>query len=178
MTDRSPDVLRMADLTGNRRRTFDLRPDAEVCAALATELGLLGLDAPRLHGELRPTGRADVALEARLEARAVQACVVSLAPVPCSIDVPVRRLYVADWQDPEGDEIEMPEDDTREPMPEWLDLRAVLAEALALALPDYPRAPGATLTEAVFAAPGVEPLRDEALRPFAVLAALKDRLPE
>jgi hypothetical protein len=53
---------------------------------------------------------------------------------------------------------------------------AVLAEALALALPDYPRAPGAELGQAVFAEPGIEPLRDEALRPFAGLAAFKDRL--
>ncbi len=176
MTETAPTRIRTADLTGNRKRPFDLAPDAQARADLASELGLLGLGALRLTGELRPAGRSDVALEARLTADAVQACVVTLAPVPCRIDVPVRRLYVADWKDPEGDEIEMPEDDTREPMPEAVDLTAVLAEALALALPDYPRAPGAGLQDAVFAPPGVEPLRDEALKPFAGLAALKDRL--
>ena len=176
MTDTPPTRIRTADLTGNRRRPFDLVPDAQARAALAADLGLLGLDALRLSGELRPAGRSDVALEARLTADAVQACVVSLAPVPCRIDGPVHRLYVADWQDPEGDEVEMPEDDSREPMPDAVDLMAVLSEALALALPDYPRAPGAELGQAVFAEPGVEPLKDEALKPFAGLAALKDRL--
>lgn len=176
MTDRSADMLRMADLTGNRRRAFDIQPEASERAELARELGLLALDALRFVGEVRPSGRADAVLEARLLAQATQACVVSLAPVPCTLDAVVQRTYVADWSDPEGDEIEMPEDDSREPMPTLLDLRAVMAEALALALPDYPRAPGATLGEAVFAAPGVEPLRDEALRPFSGLAALKDRL--
>jgi uncharacterized metal-binding protein YceD (DUF177 family) len=178
MTDRATTRIRTAELTGNRRRPFDLTPDADQRAALAADLGLLALDALRLTGELRPHGRSDVRLEARLTARLAQPCVVTLAPVPAVLDVPVVRLYVADWQDPEGDEIEMPEDDTREPMPEAVDLDAVLAEALALALPDYPRAPGAELGQAVFAGPGVEPLKDEALKPFAGLAALKDRLSE
>jgi uncharacterized metal-binding protein YceD (DUF177 family) len=176
MTEAQATRIRTADLTGNRRRPFDLAPVAAARAALAADLGLLALDALRLTGELRPAGRSDVALEARLTADAVQPCVVTLAPVPCRVDVPVRRLYVADWQDPDGDEVEMPEDDSREPMPEAVDLSAVLAEALALALPDYPRAPGAELGQAVFAEPGVEPLKDEALKPFAGLAALKDRL--
>lgn len=173
-----PTRIRTADLTGNRRRPFDLTPDAAARAALAADLGLLSLDMLRLVGDLRPSGRSDVVLTARLTAQAVQACVVTLAPVPCQVDVPVSRHYVSDWTEPEGDEVEIPEDDTREPMPEMVDLSAVLAEALALALPDYPRAPGAELGAAVFAAPGVDPLLDEAVRPFAGLAALKSRLTE
>ena len=70
----------------------------------------------------------------------------------------------------------MPEDDTAEPLPEVIDLTEVTREALALALPLYPRAPGAELGEAVFAAPGTAPIRDEDLKPFAGLAALKAKL--
>ncbi len=44
---------------------------------------------------------------------------------------------------PTDDEAEMPEDDTAEPLPEVIDPGAVMFEALALALPDYPRAPKA-----------------------------------
>jgi uncharacterized metal-binding protein YceD (DUF177 family) len=66
----------------------------------------------------------------------------------------------------------MPEDDSTEPLPEIIDLTEVLREALALALPLYPRAPGAELGEAVFAAPGAAPIRDADLRPFAALASL------
>jgi len=176
MTD--PTRIRTGDLTGNRRRPFDLTPDQAARDALAADLGLLALGQVRLLGELRPSGRADVALTARLTAQAVQACVVTLAPVPCTVDVAVSRHYVADWKDPEGDEAEIPEDDTREPLPETVNLSDVLAEALALALPDYPRAPGAELGQAVFTAPGVEPLKDEAPKPFAGLAALKSLLKE
>ena len=176
MTDRSINTVRMAELTGSRRRSFDLVPDADARAGLAQDLGLLSLSRLRFSGELHPHGRSDVALDARLEASGDQACVVTLAPVPFALDVPVRRVYVADMPVPEGDEVEMPEDDTREPLPEVVDLDSVLAEALALVLPDYPRAPGAELGQAVYAEPGTAPLTDEALRPFAGLAALKGKL--
>lgn len=178
MTEPSVLRLRMAELTGNRKRAFDLQPDAAGRDALAGELGLIALPALRFQGELRPKGRGDVLLAARLTADAVQACVVTLAPVPVHLDQVVERIYVADMPVPEGDEIEMPADDSREPLPELLDLQDVLVEALALALPDYPRADGVELGEQIHAPPGVEPLRDEALKPFAGLAALRDRLKE
>jgi uncharacterized metal-binding protein YceD (DUF177 family) len=73
--------------------------------------------------------------------------------VPARIDETVRRRYLADYAEPEGEEVEVPEDDSAEPMPEAIDLAEVLREALALALPPWPRAPGAELGEAVFAAP-------------------------
>jgi uncharacterized metal-binding protein YceD (DUF177 family) len=88
----------------------------------------------------------------------------------------VARRYLAEMPEPEGDEVEMPEDDTAEPLPATLDLFAVLSEALALALPQYPRAEDAELGEAVFAAPGVAPMTDEEAKPLAGLAALRDRL--
>jgi uncharacterized metal-binding protein YceD (DUF177 family) len=67
----------------------------------------------------------------------------------------------------------VPEDDSAEPMPEAIDLAEVLREALALALPPWPRAPGAELGEAVFAVPGTAPIRDADLKPFAALAKLR-----
>jgi hypothetical protein len=51
-----------------------------------------------------------------------------------------------------------------------------MAEALALALPDYPRAPDAELEAGQFAAPGVAPMTDDEAKPLAGLAALRDRL--
>ena len=70
----------------------------------------------------------------------------------------------------------MPEDDSEEPLPEVIDAGAVMIEALVLALPDYPRSSGAALGEAVHAPPGVAPLRDADLRPFAGLAGLAQKL--
>ena len=47
---------------------------------------------------------------------------------------------------------------------------------LALAVPLYPRADGAALETADFAAPGTEPLTDETAKPFAALSALRERM--
>ena len=58
-----------------------------------------------------------------------------------------------------------------------IDLAEVAAEALALALPLYPRAPGAELGTLVAAPDGVAPLSDADLKPFAGLAALARKTP-
>jgi uncharacterized metal-binding protein YceD (DUF177 family) len=165
--------IRMADVTGRRARDFDLRPDAAQLALMAPLLEVTRLADVALTGRLVPQGKADVSLQARLVAVVEQPCVVTLAPVVSRIDVAVARTYVAGMAEPTEDEMEMPADDTLEPLPQVLDLGAVLIEALALALPDYPRAEGAEMGEAVFAAPGVAALRTEDIRPFAALAALK-----
>lgn len=177
-TDQPPfsHPLRSATLSTRKPTRFDLRPDQGTRRAMAEQLGLLDLPAFRFTGEIRPEGRHDFLLEGNLTAEAVQPCAVTLAPVLSRIAEAVRRRYLADWQEPEGDEVEMPEDDTQEALPEVIDLAFVAMEALELALPLYPRAEGAELGEAVFAAPGTAPLRDDDLRPFAGLAALKARL--
>lgn len=168
--------FRVADLPNRKPTRFALSPEPAVRAAMAAELGLLGLPDFTLKGELRPVGRNDFELEARLDAVVVQPCSISLVPVTTRLSEDVRRRYDADYRDPEGDEVELPEDDTTEALPAVIDIGTVALEALALALPLYPRAPGAELAEAVFAAPGVTPIRDEDLRPFAGLAALKSKL--
>ncbi|MBA4350872.1 MAG: hypothetical protein C0427_06445 [Rhodobacter sp.] len=168
--------LRSGALSPRKPTRFDLRPEATAREAIAASLDLLDLPAFRFRGELRPTGRNDYVLEAELTASVVQPCSVTLAPVPATITETIRRSYLSNWQEPEGDEVEMPEDDTQEPLPEVIDLGAVAIEALALSLPLYPRAPDVALGEAVFAPPGTEPLREADLKPFAGLAALRDRL--
>ncbi len=168
--------VRSGALSARKPMRFDLRPDAATRQAMAESLDLLGLSAFRFRGEIRPTGRNDFVLEADLTASAVQPCSVTLAPVPAEITETVRRTYLSNWQEPEGDEVEMPEDETQEPLPEIIDLGAVATEALELALPLYPRAPGVALGEASFAPPGTAPLREADLKPFASLAALRDRL--
>lgn len=169
-------ALRVADLDPNRPAEFALRPDAAAQKALAEDLGLLGLRKLSFAGQIAAAGRRDWRLTGQLGATVVQPCVVTLAPVTTRIDVPVVRLYIAGMELPEGAETEMPEDDTTEALADQIDPAAVMAEALALALPDYPRADGADLGEAVFAGPGVTPMRDEDARPFAGLAGLRDAL--
>lgn len=164
--------LRVADLATRKPTRFDLKPDATTCNQIAASLGLLALDKLRFAGEIRPQGGRDWLLEATLGATVTQACVVTLAPVTNRIEEDVTRHYLADMPEPEGEEVEMPEDDSVEALTDVIDPGAVLIEALALSLPLYPRADGAELGTARFAEPGAEPLSDEALKPFAGLADL------
>ncbi len=153
--------------------TFDLSPDAEARAALADRLGILGVRKLRFAGQLLPEGKRDWRLEADLGATLSQACVVTLRPVSTRIDESVERRYLAEMPElPDSEEVEMP-DDTLEPLPATLDVGVVMAEALALALPPWPRADGVELGEQIFAEPGKTPMTDEARRPFA---GLKDML--
>lgn len=169
-------VFRVADLSAAVVSRFDLRPEAGERAELASDLGLLGLRKLSFAGEIHAAGKRDWELVGRLGATVVQSCVVTLEPVTTRIDTDVRRLFCKTMPDTDGDEVEMPDDDGIEPLGDEIDAAAVMAEALALALPLYPRADGAALGEAVFAAPNVKPMRDEDARPFASLAQLRDKL--
>ena len=60
--------------------------------------------------------------------------------------------------------------------PRNLILLDVFRETLVLALPDYPRAEGVELGERVFSEEGVKPMRDQDAKPFAGLAALKEKM--
>lgn len=175
-TNRSDHVLRVADLPQTRKTRFSLTPSTEEMAQLATELDLVSLRKLRFEGEIAAQGKSDWRLTAKLGATVVQPCVVTLEAVTTRIDEPVSRLYLAHMGEPEGAEVEMPEDDSIEPLPSQIDLMAVMAEALALNIPAYPRAADAQTENTVFTEPGKEPLKDEDMRPFAGLAALRDQL--
>jgi uncharacterized metal-binding protein YceD (DUF177 family) len=168
--------LRTGTLSARKPTQFDLRPGPAECEAIAAILGALQVSALSFKGAVRPVGRGDFELEGRLSARVTQPCVVTLEPVLTVIDQTVTRRYLADYELPTEAEAEMPEDDSAEPLGDVIDPAAVMVEELALALPDYPRAPGAELPETVLAPPGKAPLRDSDLRPFAGLASLADRL--
>lgn len=169
-------VVRVSDLARGKTRTVEIVLDAAARDRIAGDLGLLELRKLRLEGRLTPLGRRDWRFEGQLGATVVQPCVVTLAPVVSRIEEPVARSFVADWQPPEGDEVELPEDVDTEPLGAEIDLGAMMAEALALALPAWPRAEGADLEEAVFTEPGRAPMTDDDARPFAGLASLRDKL--
>ncbi|MFA8442921.1 DUF177 domain-containing protein [Yoonia sp.] len=168
--------LRLADLATRKPTAFDLSPTADERKAIAAELGIVGIKKLRFTGALAPQGRHDWALTADLGATVVQECVVTLDAVTTRIDEELTRSYVADMPEIEASEVEMPVDDTVEALPETLDLAQVMIEALTLALPLYPRAKGADLSQAVFAEPGVAPMTDDDAKPFAGLGALRERL--
>ena len=102
---------------------------------------------------------------------------MTLEPVPQKIDEEIERLFL-----PEGaaatlpEDIDLEHDDEPETYGDKLPLGPVALEALALALEPYPRAKASDEVKVTAAPPGVEPLTDEALKPFAALSALKAQL--
>ncbi len=170
--------IRVARLDARKPLSVDLQPDAETRARIAEVLGLEALRKFRFQGELRPLGKRDWELQAHLGATVVQPCAITLVPVATRIDEPVTRRYLAEMPEPEGLEVEMPEDDSAEPLGATIDISVAALEALMLALPAFPRAPGAELPQAAQtqAPPGATPIEEERPKPFAALAALKDKL--
>ena len=170
---------RLAALSARKVQRFDLAPDGDLRARIAQALDIRGLRKFSFKGELRPIGRSDWMLEGALGATVVQDCAITLAPVTTRIDEAVTRRYVAQMPEPTGIEAEMPDDDTLDPLPDAIDPGAVALEALLLALPPFPRAPGAELTAdgVLQAAPeGTAPIDSDRPRPFAVLEGLRDKL--
>jgi len=176
MTNIPTSHLRLADLATRKSTVFALEPTSTERVAIADELDILGIKKLRFNGTLSPQGHKDWVLNADIGATVVQACVVTLDPVTTRIDEPVLRHYVAEMPEIEATEIEMPVDDTVEALPETVDLAAVMIEALALALPAYPRKADADLAATVFTEPGQAPMTDDDAKPFAGLGALRESL--
>lgn len=177
-------ILTPAGLSRRKQTQFAIHPDAEALADLASELDVTSLRKLAFTGTLQPLGKADWQLTADLGVTAVQPCTITLEPVTTRIQTPVVRRFVDQLPLPgEGSEEEdefggtaMLDDETLEPLGKQIDLWAVLLEALALALPDYPRAAGAEIGQISLTEPGKTAMTDADTKPFAGLAALKGKL--
>lgn len=145
--------------------------------ALARHLGLLGLDRFEARLALRRDG-ARVHLTGCFEADIVQACVVTLEPLPARIREPVEITFAEEVTVPEKPradrlpdlaeiEISLSEEDPPEPiLGGRFDPGPVLVEMLSLALDPYPRKPGVAFEMPVSAGE---------MSPFAALARLKPK---
>lgn len=140
-----PERLRVAHLNPRAPNAFSLTPDAGRCAAIAAELGIKEVSRLSFAGDIRAERGDAWTLTGQLRARVTQPCVVTLKPVRTTLHEPVERHYSPHLAQPEGDEVEMP-DERLEPLGQFIDLAAVMIEELALALPEYPRAEGAELS--------------------------------
>jgi len=172
-------VVDVARLRGLREFPFDLAPDPAEARALARLMGARSVRKLRFRGRLEPAPAPPGSwrLEGTLGATVTQSCVVSLEPVTTRIDAPVSRIFVpGHMPSAELAAEEVGEEDEVEALGPTIDLGLVAIEALALALPAYPRATGATLEGAASAPPGAAPLAGGEVRPFAALAALRAKL--
>lgn len=179
-----PDFVLETSALGRKKKTqFNFRLESAQLKALEKALDLSALRKVSFSGNIAPAGRRDWVLSAELGATAVQPCTITLEPVTTRVEADVTRRFVTELPDfskeVEEDEFggtAMLEDDTLEPLGRTIDLWHILQEALALELPDYPRAEGAELGTLNVTEPGKTALDDADLKPFAGLADLKDKL--
>jgi uncharacterized metal-binding protein YceD (DUF177 family) len=126
---------------------YRLDADAAARDRLAVRFGLLALD--RLVAELlvRRSGAA-VEAEGRIEADAVQPCVVSLEPVAAQVRETVQLRF--EVMAPAAAEVELDADqlDILPIESGVIDLGEAVAQSFALALDPYPRADSADLAAA------------------------------
>ena len=147
-----------------------LAPNKEIRAELARQAGVLAV--PELLAKLKvsPDGHGGAEVEGRLEATVRQICIVSLDPFDNKVSEPIElRFAPASVARPAGGTIDVGLENPPDPLVDGaIDLAAVVAEYLTLAIDPYPRKPGA-----VFKPP--KQSRDKGESPFAALKKLKPR---
>lgn len=124
--------------------SVSLSATADERAALARRFGLLELSRFDVEAKLRRAGetvRADIALSADV----VQACVVTLEPVPATVEDRFVATFDPNATDDDREvDVSLLGDDPPEPMRDGaVELGEPASEALGLALDPYPRKPDA-----------------------------------
>lgn len=139
----APELSRLVALDerqGQRRFTVEATPGE--CAAIARRLALLELRRLVAKGVLRPGAGGRWTLSGRLVAEVTQACVVTLEPVPATVEDAFEISFVP-MDEREDDEVDLTDADA-EPLPAGgvLDVGEIVTQQLSLALDPFPRAPG------------------------------------
>jgi len=169
--------LRISDIPKSKNTPFDVKFSDTEMTVIASIMSAVSVKKMRIMGKISPSGAKDWILKATVGATVIQTCVVTLDPVQTRVDTPITLIFAADYQVDSGDSVaEMTTDENIEPLTDVIDLTSIAIEAVALALPDYPKSPDAQLEISTFAADGVKPMTDADTKPFASLASLKDKI--
>lgn len=157
-------------------RGLEVRRQASAAerSLLATSLEILAVDRLDVAYRILALGDGRYRLTGTISADVSQACVVSLEPVPCTVDdrIDVEFRTTCPEPDDAADEEELSALEAAEIEPVEhgrIAVGRIVLETLAAALPAYPRAPGAELEqhEAGPAEPGAGP--------FSALAGCKPK---
>ena len=179
----------------SRRLAIDPWPDHAVSVevnadhagrqVLAERFGLLAVRSLRARGRLeRGSEPGELVLRGWLEADVVQACVISLEPVPARLRQRVERRYRSiefsgSWSkhlQPHGMEELADDEEVVEPViGGMIDLGEAIAEELGLALDPYPRAAGAALDAGALTPHVSVGSEHGASTPFAALPQLREK---
>ncbi|WP_245293937.1 YceD family protein [Methylobrevis pamukkalensis] len=165
----------MANLPGKGQRVR-IEASADEGAALASDLGILGVSALSAELEVYPFRSSGVRVRGHLSARVTQSCVITLEPVDQTVeeDIDLRFLPESEIKaTPVEIDIDPEAEDPPEPLPHGdFDLGQIVAEHLALGLDPYPRKEGVAFAEGDGETAGEE--EPPKASPFARLKALRD----
>jgi uncharacterized metal-binding protein YceD (DUF177 family) len=175
---------------------YDIAASAEALSRLAARLAVSEMKALRASFVVKPGAGGILHVKGKVHAELVQACVVTLVPVPSTIDEEVESSFITTDRaarnakkakaNPEAEEvISLESDDPPEVAEDGrIDLGELAVTQVALVLDPYPRAPGVAFDAAQWpvssgkkGAEPVEEAEDAGLGPFAALAKLKKNLP-
>ena len=165
--DRFAHQLRLDQIRDGER--IDLNADETERHAVSERLGLQSLKRLEAHATLNRKGDC-VRAEGRVVASLDQSCVITGDPVPAHVDEAFEIAFVPEPQisrSEEEIELDPTECDVVFHDGSTIDLGSAIADTLALALPAYPRSPGA---DAVLKEAGI--LTEAEASPFADLAQL------
>ena len=138
--------------------------------ALAARFSLLSLDALEAQLTVYDDPIGEIVVEGELQARLVQQCVVTLAPVSSTVSSSFDQRYTLNPADPD-DEQEFGPDDIEPPEPvvgDSIDLGELVAQFLLLSINPYPRAPDAEGESVQYSSETPDD------GPFAALARLRE----
>ena len=171
-------IVVAADLPREGRH-FKMKPDQEALTALANRFGLQELSQLAAHMHAKPLADGSIVrIQGEVQAELVQSCVVTLEPVPESIDEEFAAEYSTEEISEEEVEHNLEEADPREPMDNGtIDLGELLAQQLGLMMSPYPRSTDSSLSD--LQSEAGEKGRDFEVdagrhNPFSVLAGLKE----
>ncbi len=155
---------------GATRRTT-IQASGEECAALARRFGIAAVESLEAGVALTRRGR-QVRAVFDLACRVVQTCVVTLEPLPSSLEESFSLVFDPDVRR-SGEFDELPgvfDDDPPEPLrDETIDAGETAAGLVGLILDPWPRKPGAEVDPRYTAGGGLAP------SPFAALETLRRR---
>ncbi len=155
---------------------LSIRAEPTECAALARRGGLVAVESLAADFRLRKAEASKVEVKGTLRARVVQTCVISLEPFESDIESEIEAEFAGDlapdlvparFRNERAGSSPMRNAELEAPDPiidGRIDLGALAAEFLMLALDPYPRKPGVS-----FDATGCRASEAETVSPFAAL---------
>ena len=174
-------LVRFSEINQSKPFDFHLILSNQKGSELVKSLDLLSIKKVSLVGKLSPLSINEWSLKAELRATVKQKCVISFKPVQTIVCEAINRTFSPSalqntFEADDDGTSPVIFDDTLHELNDYIDLAEIILEELTLILPLYPKIEGVELGSYSITEPGVKPLTEENIKPFAQLSELKDKL--